>query len=151
MKRLLFQQKQARKVKTRLRTLQHSQRISHNVSQTCRFIRISGSQFYIWQHRLEKSGSNGLRDRPRKPNMIRYRVPSEVIGLILRIREERRYGAVPMSSYVHRHYQVYVSPTTILKIFRRHRVSRVSLKRYAQRQSGSHMPISSPASPCSWT
>jgi hypothetical protein len=62
--------------------------------------------------------------------MIRYRIPPEVIALILRIREERRYGAVRMSLYLQRHYQVYVSPTTILKIFHRHRVTRVSLKRY---------------------
>ncbi len=33
----LFEQEQARKVKTRSRMLQHAQKISHNVSQTCRF------------------------------------------------------------------------------------------------------------------
>lgn len=37
MKRALFEQEQARKVKTRFRMLQHAQKISHNVGQTCRF------------------------------------------------------------------------------------------------------------------
>jgi hypothetical protein len=50
--------------------------------------------------------------------------------LILRIREERRHGAVGISLYLQRHYQVCVWPTTILKIFHRHRVTRVSLRRY---------------------
>ncbi|MCI0717871.1 MAG: IS481 family transposase [Acidobacteria bacterium] len=130
MKSPLFEQEQARKVKTRSRMLQHAQKISHNVSQTCRFFGISRAQYYIWLRRFEKDGMQGLRDWSRRPSKIRHRIPPEVIALILRIREERRYGAVRMSLYLQRHYQVYVSPTTILKIFRRHHVGRVSLKRY---------------------
>ena len=130
MKRSFYEQEQARKAKTRLRMLQHAERISHNLSQTCRFFGVSRSQFYIWQRRFEKKGVEGLRDMSRRPNMIRYRIPPEMIALILRVREERRYGAVRMSLYLQRHYQVYVSPTTILKIFHRHHVGRVSLKRY---------------------
>jgi len=130
MSRKVDEQEQRRKVKARLRMLQHYQKISRNVSQTCRFFGISRSQFYIWLRRFEKEEVEGLRDRPRRPSMIRYRIPPEVIALILRIREERRYGAVRMSLYLQRHYQVYASPTTILKIFHRHRVTRVSLERY---------------------
>jgi hypothetical protein len=37
MKRPVFEQEQARKVETSFRILQHAQKISHNVSQTCRF------------------------------------------------------------------------------------------------------------------
>ncbi len=130
MKRALYEQEQARKVKTRFRMLQHAQKISHNISQTCRFFGVCLAQYYIWLRRYEKNGMDGLRDRSRRPSMIRCRIPSEVIALILRIREERRYGAVRMSLYLQRHNQVYVSPTTILKIFHRHHVGRVSLKRY---------------------
>jgi transposase InsO family protein len=130
MSRKVDPQEQARKVKVRLRMIQHFRQVSRNVSLTCRFFGISRSQFYIWLRRYEKQGQQGLRDRSRRPSMIRYRIPPEVIALILRIREERRYGAVRMSLYLQRHYQVYVSPTTILKIFHRHRVTRVSLKRY---------------------
>ena len=130
MSREVDEQEQRRKVKARLRMLEHYQKISRNVSQTCRFFGISRSQFYIWLQRFERKGAEGRRDRSRRPSMIRYRIPPEVIALILRIREERRYGAVRMSLYLQRHYQVYVSPTTILKIFHRHRVTRVSLKWY---------------------
>jgi len=101
MKRSFYEQEQARKAKTRLRMLQHAERISHNLSQTCRFFGVSRSQFYIWQRRFEKKGVEGLRDMSRRPNMIRYRIPPEMIALILRVREERRYGAVRMSLYLH--------------------------------------------------
>jgi transposase InsO family protein len=130
MSRKVDEQEQARKVKVRLRMIQHFQQVSRNVSLTCRFFGISRSPFYIWLRRYERQGKEGLLDRSRRPSMIRYRIPPEVIALILRIREERRYGAVRMSFYLQRHYQVYVSPTTVLKIFHRHRVTRVSLKRY---------------------
>jgi len=87
MKRRLYEQEQARKVKTRFRMLQHAQKISHNVSQTCRFFGISRAQYYIWLRRFEKQEMEGLRDRSRRPAKIRYRIPPEVIALILRIRE----------------------------------------------------------------
>lgn len=122
MKRALYEQEQARKVKAQFRMLQHAQKISHNVNQTCRFFGISRAQYYIWLRRFEKNGMEGLRDRSCRPSMIRCRIPPEVITLILRIREERRYGAVRMSLDLQRCYQVYVSPTTILKVFRRHHV-----------------------------
>lgn len=144
MSHTLNEQEQARKAKMRLRMIQHYRQISHNISLTCRFFGISRSSFYTWQHRFEKEGKEGLRDRSRRPKQIHYRVPPEVVALILRLREERRYGAVRMSLYLQRHYQVHVSRATILKIFRRHHVSRVSLKRYRpgpRRQTEGPLPV----------
>src|SRR5258708_10833102 len=128
MKNPVYEQIQARKVKARLRMLQHAQRLSGNVSQTCRFFGVSRALYYIWKKRYEKNGLAGLRDQPRRPHNIRYRIPPEIVSLILRIREERRYGAVRTSLYLKRHYYAYGSPTTIFKIFRRQRVARISLK-----------------------
>jgi transposase InsO family protein len=130
MKNPAYEQIQARKVKARLRMLQHAQRVSGNVSQTCRFFGVSRALFYIWKKRYEKDGVAGLRDQSRRPHQIRFRTPPEIVALILRIREERRYGAVRTSLYLQRHYHAYVSPTTIFKIFRRHHVGRVSFKKY---------------------
>lgn len=71
MKRSLYEQEQARKVKTRFRMLQHAQKISHDVSQTCRFFGISRAQYYIWLRRFEKNGMEGLRDRSRRRRLLR--------------------------------------------------------------------------------
>lgn len=125
-----YEQIQARKVKARLRMLQHAERVSGNVSQTCRFFGVSRALFYIWKRRYEKNGVAGLRDLKRRPHHIRYRIPPEVVSLVLRIREERRYGAVRTSLYLQRHYHAYVSPTTIHKLFHRHHVGPISKKKY---------------------
>ncbi len=52
-----YEQIQARKVRARLRMLQHAQRPSGNVSQTCRFFGVSRSLYYIWKKRFEKKGA----------------------------------------------------------------------------------------------
>ena len=67
MKNPVYEQVQARKVKARLRMLQHAQRVSGNVSQTCGFFGVSRALFYIWKKRFEKNGLAGLRDQPRRP------------------------------------------------------------------------------------
>ena len=67
MKNPVYEQIQARKVKARLRMLQHAQRVSGNISQTCRFFGVSRALFYIWKKRFEKNGLAGLRDQPRRP------------------------------------------------------------------------------------
>jgi Integrase core domain len=64
--------------------------------------------------------------------------------LILRIREERRYGAVRTSLYLQRHYHAYVSPTTILKIFHRHHVGRISMKKYRPGPKPADAPLQVP-------
>lgn len=56
MKNPVYEQIRARKVKARLRMLQHAQRVSGNVSQTCRFFGVSRALFYIWKKRYKKRG-----------------------------------------------------------------------------------------------
>ncbi len=61
MKNPAYEQIQARKVKARLRMLQHAQWVSGNVSQTCRFFGVSRALFYIWKKHFERNGLGGLR------------------------------------------------------------------------------------------
>jgi len=56
MKNPVYEQIQARKVKARLRMLQHAQRVSGSDSQTCRFFGVSRSLYYIWKKRFESKG-----------------------------------------------------------------------------------------------
>src|SRR5258707_15668854 len=80
-KRKLFPCSQKETAWARLRMLQHAQRVSGNVSQTCRFFGVSRALFYIWKKRYEKNGLTGLRDQPRRPHHIRYRIPPEIVCL----------------------------------------------------------------------
>jgi Helix-turn-helix domain len=83
MKNPVYKKIQDRNVKSRLRMLQDAQRVSGNVRQTCRFFGVSRTHFYIWKKRYEKSGLAGLRDLSRRPHRIRYRIPPEIVALIL--------------------------------------------------------------------
>jgi|SRR5450755_3447957 hypothetical protein len=56
MKNQVNEQIQARKVKARLGMLQPAQRVSGNVSQTCRFFGVSRALFYISKKRLPNAG-----------------------------------------------------------------------------------------------
>jgi transposase-like protein len=100
------------------------------VSQTCRFFGISRSLFYIWRDRYRQDGLIGLRDGPRGPRHHPFTTPAHVIALILQVRRQRQYGPLRISLFLQRYHQVYVSPPTIQRILKRHRVPRVSLKRY---------------------
>jgi transposase-like protein len=76
----VYEQIRGRKVKARLRMLQHAERVSGNVSQTCRFFGVSRSLYYISKQRYEKQGSDGLGDLKRRPHRIRYRIPPEIVA-----------------------------------------------------------------------
>jgi transposase InsO family protein len=130
MKSTVKEREQARKARARLRMIQHSEQLTHNVSQTCRFFAISRTQFYTWLNRYRAEGVMGLRDRPCGPRVSPWRIPQAVQALILQVRQERQYGAVRLSYCLARYHQVYVSPPTIHRVLKAHRVPRVSLQRY---------------------
>lgn len=71
--------------------------------------------------------------------MIRYQIPPEVVALICQVRREREYGAPRLSLYLQRYHQVYVSPTTILKLFRRHGLAQLGWK--GQRRPPKPLPV----------
>jgi transposase InsO family protein len=121
---------QDRKAKLRLRRIQHFERVTRNVSRTCRFFGISRGQFYIWLQRYRTHGTAGLRDGKPGPKHHPYATPEPIVALILRIRHERQYGPRRICLYLRRFHQTYVSPNTIFKVLKRHHVPRVSLKRY---------------------
>jgi transposase InsO family protein len=114
-----------RRAHARLRVIEHYLRVTKNVSRTCRFFGMSRTTFYVWFRRFEKEGAIGLRERPRRPHMIRFQIPPEVIALILQIRREKEYGAPRISLHLQRYHQVYVSATTIVKILARHHMRRL--------------------------
>ncbi|MGH7363339.1 MAG: IS481 family transposase [Candidatus Methylomirabilales bacterium] len=121
---------QVRKARGRLRMIQHYEQVTRNVGRTCRFFGISGTQFYIWLRRYRQGGLAGLRDGPRGPRAHHYRTPPHIEALVLRLRRERQYGALRLSLFLQRSHRVYLSPPTLARILQRHRMPRVSLKRY---------------------
>jgi transposase InsO family protein len=93
MKNPIYEQIQVRKVKARLRMLQHAQRVSGSVSQTCRFFGVSRSLYYIWKKRFDSKGLAGLRDQTDAEEFYRGRVFHNKKDLARKLKRwEREYN-----------------------------------------------------------
>jgi transposase-like protein len=56
-----------RQVRRRLAILRHAEEVTGNVSMTCRYYGITRQSFYVWKRRYEELGTDGLKDRSRRP------------------------------------------------------------------------------------
>jgi len=111
------------------------------VSAASRYFGIARTTVYQWRQRFEAEGVAGLRDRSSRPTMIHFQIPPEVIALVCQVRRERGYGAPRLSLILERYHQVYISPTTLLKICGRGRAG----PRRANRSHGTS------GNGCRWT
>lgn len=130
MKRVIGDRERAQRAAARLRVLQHFEQVSRNISRTCRFFGISRTLFYEWRRRYQRGGLEGLRPRLPGPRVSPFRTAPHIEALVLRVRQERQYGIPRLRLFLRRYHAVSLSPPTIRRILREHRVPRVSQKRY---------------------
>lgn len=143
MSRAAKAREQEHKARARLHVLHDNEQVTRNVTRTCRFFGISRTLFYRWRDRYRQHGLVGLHDGPRGPRHHPYTTPPHIAALILQVRRDRPYGPLRISLFLARYHNVYVSTPTIHRILRRHRVRRVSLKRYRpgpRRRREIHVP-----------
>ena len=81
-----------RRVRARLRILQHYEVVTHNVSPDVPLLWHLPQQVLFLEGRYGKFSLGGLREYRRGPKVSPFRVPPPLEALILRLREERRYG-----------------------------------------------------------
>src|SRR4029450_3751285 len=96
----------------------------------CRFSGTSRPACYDWLRRYQREGLDGLRPRLPGPRVSPFRTPPHIEALVLRVRQERQYGIPRLRLFLRRYHAVSLSPPTIRRILREHRVPRVSQKRY---------------------
>src|SRR4029453_9996501 len=130
MKRVIGDRERAQRAAARLRVLQHCEQVSRNISRTCRFFEISRTLFYEWRRRYQREGLDGLRPRLPGPRVSPFRTAPHIEALVLRVRQEPQYGIPRLRLFLRRYHAVSLSPPTIRRILREHRVPRVSQKRY---------------------
>src|SRR4029453_5005658 len=130
MKRVIGDRERAQRAAARLRVLQHCEQVSRNISRTCRFFEISLTLFYEWRRRYQREGLDGLRPRLPGPRVSPVRTAPHIEALVLRVRQERQYGIPRLRPFLRRCHAISLSPPTIRRILREHRVARVSQKRY---------------------
>lgn len=112
-------------MKLRLRWIQYHEDVAGKIAPTCRYFGIARSTFYYWYNRYKKQGYEGLRELSRRPHHLNYQIPQEIVNLVLKLRQEKHYGARLMSLYLRKHYNVFVSATGIHRIYRRYNLPKL--------------------------
>lgn len=114
-----------KKVKIRLRWIDYHKNVIGKIAPTCRYFGIARSTFYYWHARYKQYGVEGLRELSRRPHHIQYQIPQDIINTILKLRAEKNYGAKLMSMYLRKYYGVFLSATSIHRIYRRYNLPKL--------------------------
>lgn len=94
------------------------------------FFGISRTLFYEWRRRYQREGLEGLKPRLPGPRVSPFRTAPHIEALVLLVRQERQYGIPRLRLFLRRYHAISLSPPTIRRILREHRVPGVSQKRY---------------------
>ena len=81
----------AKRAARRLAIIRHAEEVTGSVAKTCRYYGISRACFYKWRERYE-DGTEGLRDRSKRPHFSPKATKQEVIGKIIYLRQHYHFG-----------------------------------------------------------
>ena len=103
----------------RLAIIRHKEEVSHSVARTCRYYGISRSAYYKWFRRYEELGLVGLRDQSKRPLTSPQAASGEVIGKIIYLRSNYRFGPEKISMYLKRYHDFDISPSGVWRVLKR--------------------------------
>jgi transposase InsO family protein len=143
----MTEREQRRLVNHRLAVLQHTEEVTGNVAQTCRYYGISRPTFYKWRNRYEEKGLEGLRDRSSRPHHCPHSANAEVVGKIIYLRQNYHFGPAKIAMYLKRYHDITISDSGVWRILQRldlnrlpasqkHKTYQKRWKRYEKPQPG---------------
>ncbi|WP_328996137.1 helix-turn-helix domain-containing protein [Kribbella sp. NBC_01245] len=100
----------------RLAVLHHVEEVSGNVAMTCRYYRISSQTYYAWLRRYETEGTDGLRDRSRRPRSSPNATRAEVVEKIIHLRSNYHFGPQKIAMYLKRYHDVTISTSGVWRL-----------------------------------
>ncbi len=106
----------------RLEFVQFAKQADSNVQQLCRRYGVAPKTAYKWLSRYEAEGSEGLRDRSRRPYHSPSRTPEVLERAVLKVRKRHETwgGRKIQRVLVRRRHEGVPAPSTITDILRRH-------------------------------
>lgn len=136
----------------RLGIIRHAEEVSHNVAKTCRYFGISRSCYYGWYERYQKEGTDGLRDRSRRPHHSPRATQAEIVAKIVYLRENYHFGSWKIKMYLKRYHDIELSASGIWRILKRLNINRLPYnmgykrhkdrwKRYEKPQPGHRLQV----------
>ena len=108
-------------IRKRLKWIDHYNK-TKNARKTCRYFGISPTTFYKWFNRYKKYGIEGLKDRSKRPYIVRQpQTPPEIEDLVVAIRTKfSTWSKEKISAFMKEHLRIKISPSTIYRILKRH-------------------------------
>lgn len=122
------------KVKLRLNWIKLYKQLGH-AGKVCQHYNISRFTLRKWYKRYEELGEKGLANlssKPKTSSTQKINVPIE--QLILHLRKTRKLGARRMQTELKRLHDLSFSLDTIHKVFKKHEVSHLHIKRHYRKQ-----------------
>jgi len=100
-----------------------------SVSKAARKCGIPRSTLYRWINRFEKDGLEGLKEQSKKPKKLaNEKIDPKQESLILKIRDENKYGPQRIAIHLLREFNLNLSHSTIWRVLRKYNAK--PLKRY---------------------
>jgi len=116
----------------------------------CEVFKISKSSYYNWKRKYDQDGEEGLLRQRRDPASYWNSSSQEVIGLILKLRDEYKLGSWRIKWYLERYHDISISESTVYRTLKRNGVKRLDRaiarkamgpQRYSKETPGHHVQI----------
>ncbi|MFD2414843.1 IS481 family transposase [Amycolatopsis pigmentata] len=141
-----------RQVRRRLAVQRHVEEVTGNAAMTCRYFGITRQTYYNWLRRYEAEGTDGLRDRSKRPRNIPNATRTEVIEKIIHLRKNYHFGPEKIAMYLKRYHDITISKSGVWRILHRLDMGRLPAsqrykrhdrrwKRYEKQRPGHHVQI----------
>ncbi|WP_436501734.1 helix-turn-helix domain-containing protein [Actinokineospora sp. HUAS TT18] len=91
-----------RQARHRLAVLRHVEEVTGNAAMTCRYFGITRQTYYNWLRRYEAEGTDGLRDRSKRPRTSPNATRAEVVEKIIHLRKSYHFGPEKIAMYLKR-------------------------------------------------
>jgi transposase-like protein len=105
-------QELSRRARRRLAIIRHAGEVTGNVALTCRYYGISRQIYYQWYRRYQAQGSDGLRDRSKRPLVSPNATRTEVVGKIY-LRQHYHLGPAKIAMYLKHYHDIQLGPSGV--------------------------------------
>ncbi len=121
----MLEQERLRNQRWRLGMIRHAEEVTHNVAKTCRHFGVSRNAFYRWYRRYKQQGSDGLKDRSKRPLHSPRATRTEVIGKIMYLRQSYHFDPWKIHMYLLRYPDIKISSSGVWCILKHLGLSRL--------------------------
>jgi len=136
----------------RLNIIEYIEKQANSIKAGCIYLGIPSSTYYRWRERYRKNGINGLKPISTAPKRAHNKIPKKTENLILKVREDFKFGPKRIQWYLERYYNIKISDSTVSRCLVRNGRSRLphytkkrspgpSYKSYEKETPGQHIQM----------